>query len=178
MSWIGAVIQGGAGAAGGQANAEFLMNQGEFNAQVAEGEADYQVDKAAFEEIQLRKDVSRIIGQDVAISGKQMVAAGSQSNVDRLFQNITDSEIDALTIRHGGEVAATRLQTQAALDRFAGERGAAASQLVGTASAVGGVATAASSFDWNRNTGSRTLPSQLSGPSQTTDLQGRTVTVA
>lgn len=166
MSWVGAIISGGAGAAGGQASAEFLSVQGEFNAQVSEAEADFQVDKAAFEERQLRKDVTRVLGEDVAISGKQGVAVSSGSNIDRLFQNIEDSELDALTIRHGGAVAAQRLRRQAALDRFAGEKGAQAAQLAGTAQAVSGGVSAASSF--NRNSGSRTLPGQrLEGPTTT-----------
>ena len=168
MSWIGSVVGGVLGAQGANEQAQFKEFQGEFLAQVGEKEADFQVNKAAFEERQLRKDVSRVLAEDVAIQGKQGVAVGSGSNLDRLFQNIEDSELDALTIRHGGAVAAQRLREQAVLDRFAGEQGAEAIRIQGTSTAVGTAFNVGSRF--NRNSGSRTLPGdRLDGPTTTNE---------
>lgn len=168
MAMVGGILSAvgmGMSAQGSQQNAAFLETQGNYNATIGENEAVYQQDIARYDEAQFRKSAQKMIGSSQAAAGVAGVAVGEGSAQDALLENIRETELDALIIRHGGEVRASRLRQQAALDRYAASKGAQAERLSGTATAISSAGTMASKYDWNSRNGSRTLPKSSSSSS-------------
>lgn len=92
-----------------------------YNAQVAEQNATAARQKAAFDEQMRREQLDRVQAAARAAIGKSG-SDFSGSALDLMAQNAASAELDALAIRYGGEVRATGLENQAALDRFQGNQ--------------------------------------------------------
>lgn len=105
VSAIGSVAQGMAGS-----------DAAKYNAQVAENNAIAARQKAAVDEAARRDQLERIQAQARANVGK---GGGdfSGSALDIMAQNAATAELDALTVRYGGETRAAGFEAQAELDR-------------------------------------------------------------
>lgn len=131
---ISAVGQLQAGQAAAQA--------GELNAQSAEADARAAKDRAALDEARSRRETRRFVATQRARFG----AAGVTFTGTPLLvieDTVREAELDALTIRFGGETEAARLRRQAALDRFEGKQAKRSSFFrAGTTLLTGGVSAA------------------------------------
>jgi len=95
---------------------------GEYNAKVAEQNAQIARETAAEEERRKRIETRRQLGQMRSARG----ASGIQldgSALDVLQDSAATAELDALTIRHQGEVQAFGYESQARMARMEGEAG-------------------------------------------------------
>ncbi|MGB8276097.1 MAG: hypothetical protein WCF16_12610 [Alphaproteobacteria bacterium] len=93
----------------------------EYNARVAQQNAELARRKAVADEQLARQRAIRILGQgraDVAKSGITL----SGSALDVLSDSAANSELDALSIRYGGVIRQADATAQAALDRYQGNQ--------------------------------------------------------
>jgi hypothetical protein len=92
----------------------------DYNAAVAEQGAAAARDKAAYDEAMHREQVRKILSTQRALFGVSGVdMTGSPLLV--MEDTAKKSELDALAIRYGGDVAAARERSQANLSRMQGE---------------------------------------------------------
>lgn len=132
------VIGGIVGAVGSLQSGKAAAAAGEYNAQVAERNAQAATDQAAADERQLRISGRKQIGGMRAAIGASGVSL-SGSALDILGESAANLELDALNIRHGGQVKSLLYQSDATLDRMGGQnalrqsRYSAASTLLGSA---------------------------------------------
>lgn len=106
MNAIGAIHSGNSEAAAG-----------EYNAQMAERNAALSRQQAAIEEQRTRTLAAKQIGNMRAGYGASGVAMDG-SAIDVLSESAANAELDALTVRHGGEMRAQGFQNEALLDRY------------------------------------------------------------
>lgn len=114
----------------------------DFNARVAEQNAELERWRSARDERLFRRDARRLQGkQRAAIAKSGVTTAGSPLEV--LAETAAQAEEEALAIRFGGNVAHDRAKAQASLHRFegrqrrlAGALGAGSSLLTGAARAL------------------------------------------
>lgn len=102
----------------------------EFNAQAAQNQA-------AAQEAQQRRQAARVMGQgraNVAASGIEM----DGSPLEVMADSAANAELDALTIRYGGQVRADQERMRGSMARQAGYMGAASSLLMGMGQASRG----------------------------------------
>lgn len=140
MAAAAAVAGQAIGAAGNIRQGNAAEAAGEYNAQIAEQNAQATRATAAEEERRLRVSSRKQIGQARANYG----ASGVQlegSPLDVLEESAANSELDALTVRHQGEQQARSLEQYATLERFKGKN----AQIAGYLGAAGNVASAAGS---------------------------------
>jgi len=93
---------------------------GEFNARVAEENAEAARLQAAEKERRFRISSRKLLGLTRARIGGSGVAFDG-SVLDVLEETVSNAELDALTIRHAGEVSALAFLNQASVERFKGE---------------------------------------------------------
>lgn len=91
----------------------------EYNAQIAEQAAEGTREKAAVDEKRLRRTGERV-------KGSQRAAAGASGATMESFEEVfvdtaKEIELDALSIRHAGEVEAIAYEQQAQLSRLKGK---------------------------------------------------------
>lgn len=101
---------------GQQANA-----QAQYQATIMQQQADRERAVAAVNEEAYRKQQSRLMASRRAILGGSGVEGGTGSPLMVSEDMASQSELQALTIRNGGEASSTRLNEQAALSRYQGE---------------------------------------------------------
>lgn len=130
---VGAIREGNAQAAAA-----------EYNAQNSEQNATLSRQKAAEEERRSRAMGRKTIGEMRASYGASGVSSAEGSALDVLEQSAATAELDALTIRHGGETTARAYEASARLDRFNAKNAkvkgymTAASKFLAGASKLGG----------------------------------------
>lgn len=132
ISGIVAGISGIAKAAGSVAEGNAARNAGEFNAQIAENNARLSRQQAAEDERVFRVSSRKELGSirsGYAAGG--ITSEGSAQDV--LEESAANAELDALKIKHGGEVRAKGFEADAELSRAKGE----AAQTSATFSAAG-----------------------------------------
>ncbi len=132
ISAVGAIQQGQAAKAQGDLQAQVLQQQAASKRQVA----------AANEE-DFRSRQSRVLAARRAALGGSGTdpSSGSPLLVSQDFAG--ETELQALRIRTGGEVRATRAEQQAQLQRFQGRTARTAGFIRGGSLLVGGIGTAA-----------------------------------
>lgn len=96
--------------------------QGRFEAEVAGRNAQAARQAAALEEARFRRQSRRNLGRRRAVLGNSGVTMEG-SPLEAMVDAAMESELDALLIGHGGEVAARANQHQAAISRQRGTAG-------------------------------------------------------
>jgi hypothetical protein len=105
VTWV--YILGTAVAAGGAVYSANATRQTErYNRQVAERNATISRQQAAVSEAAARRDGRRALGKIEAGYGASGVVGNEGSALDVLEDSAIESELDALTIRYNGELAA------------------------------------------------------------------------
>lgn len=144
---MGATVAGGILQAYGQYQEGIAGRQaGEYNAQMAEQNATLSIQQAAEEERKLRVQNRKQIG-DMRASYAASGVMFEGSPLDVLEENAATAELDALQIRHGGQVKAIGYRNDAIMSRFAGDnayragRIGAAATLLNTGTKAGMMAT-------------------------------------
>jgi hypothetical protein len=113
VSTYGAIKQGQAANAQAKAQADAQ----EYNAQVQRNNADTALAQANSAEERQRREFGQLQGQAIAGIAQSGTGFGG-SNADVLKQNAINNELDALTIRYGGQTQSQGLMAQSELDRF------------------------------------------------------------
>lgn len=137
IATYGAVKQGEA--ANAQAKAQ--ANAQEYNAQVQRNNADTALAQSNAAEEKQRREFGQLQGQAIAGIAQSGTGFGG-SNADVLKQNAVNNELDALTIRYGGQTQSQGLMAQSQLDRA----NAAASRQAGKDAITAGYNNAGSSL--------------------------------
>ncbi len=91
------------------------------NAAIAEQNAIQAKNEAAFEESVKRSETQRLKASQRALQGASGGGVDTGSSLLVLEEQAVAGELDALTIRYKGDVAATRSLNQAGTDRFEGD---------------------------------------------------------
>ncbi|HRT83735.1 MAG TPA: hypothetical protein P5523_03770 [Bacteroidales bacterium] len=141
VSIIGGIVAGVSAigkAAGAVAEGNAARNAGEFNAQIAMNNAQLSRQQAAEDERVFRVSARKEIGG--IRSGYAAGGITSEGNAqDVLEESAANAELDALKIKHGGEVRAKGFEADAALSKAKGE----AAQTSAAFSAAGSLLEAA-----------------------------------
>lgn len=106
----------------------------DYNAQMARNNAQEARNQAAEEERRSRVQSRQVIGSQRAAAG----ASGVQlegSALDSIEESAANGELDALTIRHGGQAKAANYESEAQLENYKGKQ-ARIGGYVGGASAL------------------------------------------
>jgi hypothetical protein len=140
----------------GQANA----NSANFNAAIAEQNAVLARQTAAENERRERVISEQDIASISAQQGASGLTGGSQLSV--LASNAMQAELEALTIRHGGELEANAYENEAKLLRNTAENAEKAANLGGLTSLLGGATDTI--LQMNRVGGSTNAKSNTSKP--------------
>lgn len=139
MAAAAASVGGGImGFKGNQAAAKSAKQVAEYNAQVRENELVLEQRQKAEEEKSLRQQSERLVGQQrvaTAKSGIQMSGSALQAMADTYFQ----TEQDALKIRYASDIAETRAEADATLERAEGSARASAFKTQAYSSLLSGV---------------------------------------
>jgi hypothetical protein len=130
MSAVGALQAGEA--ADAQAKAQADANR--YNAQVKELQAGVERQVAGRKEEAQRREARQVLGEQRAALAQSGVQLGTGSAADIQEQSATMAELDALTIRYQGEMAAKGLLYDAEADKFEASANIAAGKNAKTAS--------------------------------------------
>jgi hypothetical protein len=134
MGALGARREGQEAAAAANANA----SAEEINAAVARKEA-------GLREQQQRAQTRRILSRGRALQGASGLAM-SGSFLDVAAANAEQGELDALTLRYGGQIEEARSKSQARLDRARGKHARQAGNLNAFTSILGGASRLSSGY--------------------------------
>lgn len=123
MAAAAAMVGGGIiGAYGQMYQGHAAKQAGEFNAQVAEQNAELAIKQAKEEEVKFRSVMKRQLGDmRAAIGASGITLEGSPLEV--IEDSAAQAEMDAISIRKAGEMKAHTYRTDAKLQRFQGEMG-------------------------------------------------------
>lgn len=137
-----AVASAGVGAIGAIQQGQAAKSQASFQSAVAQQQADRARQDAAAQEETFRQQQSRALATRRANLGGAGIdpSQGSALLVDQNFAG--EAELSALRIRNGGDVAATRLEENAALTRSAGSNAETSSYFRAGSSLLSGVSSA------------------------------------
>jgi hypothetical protein len=123
-----------------KANAD--SNAANFNAYVAGVNADAATQQATEEERQQRVNASQQIGQARANYGASGVSGSTGSALDVLQKSAENAELDALQIRHAGEMKSWAYKTGQAMDINKGDNARIAGNIAGAQEIVKGANSA------------------------------------
>lgn len=104
---------------GSYASGRAQKKQAEANAQIAEADAKAAEQKAKYDEDLHRQRVRKILSSQRAAIGSSGVSVEG-SPLLALEETAREGELDALAIRYGGDVSASRSRSEAALSRQEG----------------------------------------------------------
>lgn len=142
---VGSVMAGNAQAASASAQAQIARN----NAILAGQRADQEVQIGKQEEERLRRDVSRVIGSQRAMTGASGIDLSAGSPLDVLAATAKEGEMDALTIRANAQQRASDLRFEQQNLNFQGrmlDREARSARRAGWMNAAGSILGSASSL--------------------------------
>lgn len=135
---IGTVVS----AAGALYSASQQQKAADYNAKVAEVNARTAEDKAKYEEQMHRERVRKILGTQRSMYGASgLDTTGSPMLV--MEDTKAQGELDALAIRHGGDVAAAQARSEANLYRMQGQSAMTAGYFSAGSSLLSGAADVA-----------------------------------
>lgn len=138
------IVGGAMGAIGALQQGAAAQQAGEYNARIAEQNALLSRQQAASEEQRQRLFAKKEIGSIRAAYGASGVTGGS--SLDVLAESAANAELDALNIRHGGEMRSQGYLAQARLDRMGGENARRSSRWMAASTLLGSAAQAAPKF--------------------------------
>jgi hypothetical protein len=147
MATIAAIATGiGAAtkAAGAVQEGNAAERAGNYNARVLEQNANLVGAQTTEQVRRLRVDSSKQLGNIQANIGASGVAGGSL--LDSLQESAATAELDALTLKHQGQMEQRGLRQQAAMERFRGQQAKRAGRFGAASSVLSGAATGASYF--------------------------------
>ena len=121
LAAVASIASAGFGVISSISQAKSQQKIAERNAQIAEQQALQIEQEAAFEESLKRSQTQKLKARQRAAQGASGGPVGEFSNLLVLEESAVLGEIDALTIRYRGDVAAGRARAQAATDRFGGK---------------------------------------------------------
>jgi hypothetical protein len=98
--------------------AQKQSNLAEAQSQALEQQAQSQQEAAAYEERQFRRKAAFLIGKQHAIYGASGLDTLSGSPLTQELDTVRQSEIEALNIRRGGDVAASSSRFEAGLAKY------------------------------------------------------------
>jgi len=131
-------------AAGGQIQAgRAATAQAAFQAKVAEQQAASARQRAVRQEAVFRRDVKRFRGTQRALLAKSGAKVEEGSPLLLQEETAAQAELEALTIRAGGDITSARLRQRAILERMAGRSARTAGFIGAGASLLSGVSTIA-----------------------------------
>lgn len=133
VTGLGGILGGVGAIRGGAAEA----NAANYNAQVAEQNATLARQQAAEEERKSRVQSKKELGAARANYGASGITLEG-SPLDSLEESAAAAELDALQIRHSGEVKARAFEGQANLERYRGKNAKTQGYLGGAASLLQG----------------------------------------
>ncbi len=152
---------GGMAFAGGAVNAKAAIMEGQAAAAAAEYNEKQALDNANLSRLQSAEDVRRLrvmarkqIGSARAASGASGVALDG-SALDVLEESAANAELDALTLKHQGDVKAYGFESDARLERFR-KRSALEMATVKSAAALLGAGGQAAGYQSGGGYGKRT----------------------
>lgn len=131
------------GAIGSIREGQAAAAQAAFQARVAEQQAAFARQRSARQEAVFRRDVKRFKGTQRALLAKSGVRVGEGSPLLLQEETAARAELEALTIRAGGDITSARLRQQAILERMAGRSARTAGFIGAGASLLSGVSTIA-----------------------------------
>lgn len=117
---MGGLFEQLSGAKGLRAEGRSAQNIANFNAEVAEKQAEAELLRSGFDQIQQAKEAERIKSRLRAGLGAAG-GAGSPVAIDLELEQAQELELENLLIGFEGEVKAGRLKSQATLDRLQGK---------------------------------------------------------
>lgn len=123
---LASLVSAGAQASAARAQAQQQYQVAQYNRQLALNQSAYARQKAQVEERNLRIRQMKQLGTMRANYGASGVDIDSGSPLDVLEESAAFAELDALNVRHAGEVEATGYENTARLEDFRG--GAALSE--------------------------------------------------
>ena len=142
ISTIATVAAAAIGAAGAISQGQAAKKQANFQAAVSRQQAERARQQAEIDEQDFRRDQSRQMARRRAIMGASGVESATGSPLLATEDFASEVELQALRIRNGGEVNATRLNQQAELQGLAGRNAARAGFMRAGSLLVQGGATA------------------------------------
>jgi hypothetical protein len=117
-----------------------------YNAKIAESQAQAERDKAAFDEARYRENAAKVQATSRTRINASGVDITEGTPLAYLSGQSKDVEMDAMAIRYGGEIAAQKAQNQANSFKYQGEQAWSAGQwkagssLMSSAGSIGGIA--------------------------------------
>jgi len=148
LGLVGSLMSASAQSSAARQQAEYQNQIARYNAQQAENQAAYARQAAAAEESRFRRQSAKELGAIRAQYG----AAGVEiegSPLDVLQESATMAELDALTIRHRGDVQAQGYLNTAALDRHKGQSALASGRATASSARTLGILRGVTSFVGN-----------------------------
>ncbi|HYC64297.1 MAG TPA: hypothetical protein VEC14_06165 [Reyranellaceae bacterium] len=121
-------------AAATAASAATAKQIGDYNAALAEREGEQARAQAAYEEARVRERGQKLLAAQRAAAGKSGIVWTEGSSVLLNAEAVENTEMDALMIRHSGNLAAVQSEARAAQARFTAE--AEASGLINRSSSL------------------------------------------
>ncbi len=141
-----AIAAAGVAAAGAIQQGRAQKKIGEFNAKLAEREAERAREVARFKEKQLREEGRAFRSKQIAAAASQGRDVTEGSPLLLRQETAEDIELDALAVRFQGSAEAARLEGEARLSRFRGKQAQTASFFKAGTTLLGGAASAAGAF--------------------------------
>jgi protein-disulfide isomerase-like protein with CxxC motif len=141
---IAAIVGAGVGAWSAMSAGQAAEDSAEYNAQVLEAEAKAAQAKAAADEAQQREEAEALKSRQKALFLNSGVDIQSGTALAVLGAQAGDMELDALTIRAGGNAAAIKAKNQAAFYRMGGAQSKNGSYWNAGSSLLSGAGKAAS----------------------------------
>lgn len=127
-----------ASAVGSMQQGQSQASAANYNAAVAERDAQAAIDKAAYDEEIHREEVKSLLSkQRAAIGASGVDFKGSPLLV--LLDTVEKGELDALAIRYGGQIEAERHMSSAAISRAQGSQAKTSSLLGAGTSLLSGI---------------------------------------
>lgn len=123
LSLVGGVL----GAAGAEQEADARSAAANYNASIANQNADLSLQQATEQERQQREYAYQALGNERASYGASGVSM-SGSALDVLQESARNAELDALNIRHAGQVKAWQYRSGARLDSMSANAAQSAGQ--------------------------------------------------
>lgn len=92
-----------------------------FQSRVLHQQSAFERQRAAIQEAQFRRDAARLGGKQRALLAKAGVRVAEGSPLLLQVETAAQAELEALTIRAGGDITAARLRQEAILQRMRGQ---------------------------------------------------------
>lgn len=118
----------------------------EYNAKVAEANAEAIRQKTAYEEVNQRKRLKALLGEQKAIFGAAGVDLTVGSPLLTMMEDIKAGERDIQALRYSGDVEATQQLNQARLNRFYGKQAGRAGIMGGASTFITGLGNAGTDY--------------------------------